>query len=112
MFDAEQSDIFDLLAFLSYNKNIISRTQRAEATKEHSEFFKEYENQKAQEFLYFILDRYKKDGVEELKRDKLSELIQLNGLGTTKDAAKVFGNVDNLITAFYQLQEVMYKAVS
>jgi len=111
MFDAEQSDIFDLLAFLSYNKNIISRSQRADATKEHSEFFKEYENHKAQEFLYFILDRYKKDGIEELKRDKLSELIQLNGLGTTKDAAKVFGNVNNLITAFYQLQEVMYKAV-
>nr|WP_246516153.1 type I restriction endonuclease subunit R [Aequorivita echinoideorum] len=112
MFEAEQSDIFDLLAFLSYNKNIISRVQRADATRAHAEFFNGYENQKAQEFLYFILERYKKDGIEELKRDKLSELIQLNGLGTTNDAAKVFGNVDNLITAFYRLQEVMYKAVS
>jgi type I restriction enzyme, R subunit len=70
-----------------------------------------YENTKAQEFLYFVLDRYKKDGIEELRRDKLSELIQLNGLGTTQDAGKVFGNINNLVSAFYQLQKVMYKSV-
>ncbi len=111
MFDAEKSDVFDLLAFISYNKDLLTRSQRADATKEHTEFFNEYEDKQAQEFLYFILDRYRKDGIEELKRDKLSELIQLNGLGTTKDAAKVFGSANNLIGAFYQLQEVMYKAV-
>ena len=78
MFEAEQSDVFDLLAYISYNKNIITRSERVEATKKHSEFFNEYENEKAQQFLYFILERYKRDGIDELKRDKLSELIQLN----------------------------------
>lgn len=110
LFEAEQSDIFDLLAFISYNKSLITRAERADATKKQNIFFEEYENEKAQQFLYFVLERYKKDGIEELKRDKLSELIHLNGLGTTKDAAKVFGNANNLINAFYQLQEVMYKA--
>ncbi|MCY0971038.1 DEAD/DEAH box helicase family protein [Chryseobacterium sp. CY353] len=111
MFEAEESDIFDLLAFVSYSKDLITRTQRAETTRLKTDFFKTYENEKAQEFLYFILDRYKRDGIEELKRDKLSELIQLNGLGTTQQAAKVFGNANNLINAFYKLQEVMYQAV-
>jgi len=112
MFEAEQSDIFDLLAYISYNKDILTRSERVEETKTHTEFFNEYENEKAQQFLYFILERYKRDGIDELKRDKLSELIQLNGLGTTKDAAKVFGNVNNLISAYYQLQKVMYKVAS
>jgi type I restriction enzyme, R subunit len=111
MFEAEQSDIFDLLTYISYNKELLTRYQRAEKTKEQKQFFQEYENKKAQDFLYFVLDRYKKDGVEELKRDKLSELIELNGLGTTQDAGKVFGNINNLVSAFYQLQQVMYKTV-
>lgn len=111
MFEAEQSDIFDLLTFISYNKELLTRNERANKTKDHKEFFNEYENAKAQEFLYFVLDRYKKDGIEELRRDKLSELIQLNGLGTTQDAGKVFGNINNLVSAFYQLQKVMYKSV-
>ncbi len=111
MFEAEQSDVFDLLTFLSYNKDLISRNQRADATKSQTSFFDKYENEKAQQFLHFVLERYRKDGIEELKRDKLSELIELNGLGTTRDASKVFGDVNNLISAFYQLQEVMYKAI-
>lgn len=111
MFEAEESDVFDLLAFVSYSKDLITRTHRVETTKQKTDFFKGYENEKAQQFLYFILDRYKRDGIEELKRDKLSELIQLNGLGTTQEAAKVFGNANNLINAFYKLQEVMYQAI-
>lgn len=110
MFEAQDSDVFDLLAFISYSKDLITRMQRAETTKQKSEFFETYENEKAQQFLYFVLDRYKKDGIEELKRDKLSELIALNGLGTTQEAAKIFGNANNLINAFYRLQEVMYQS--
>lgn len=110
MFEAEQSDIFDLLAFLNYNKEIITRSQRVVNTKKIKGFFEAYQDRRAQDFLYFILERYQKDGIEELKRDKLSELIHLNGLGTTKDAAKVFGDVNKLVGAFYKLQEVMYQA--
>ncbi len=111
MFEAEESDVFDLLAYISYSKKLVTRNHRAETTKQKSDFFKKYENEKAQQFLYFVLDRYKKDGIEELKRDKLSELIQLNGLGTTQEAAKAFGNANNLINAFYKLQQVMYQVV-
>jgi len=110
MFEAEHSDIFDLLAFVSYSKDIVTRSQRAENTRKQSEFFGNYQNEKARDFLYFVLDRYKRDGIDELRRDKLSELIQLNGLGTTQEASKVFGNATNLINAFYKLQEVMYLA--
>lgn len=110
MFEAENSDIFDLLSFISYSTDLLTRDQRAEQTKQHKDFFQSYESQRAQQFLYFILDRYKKDGIEELRRDKLSDLIKLNGLGSTQEASKVFGNANNLINAFYQLQKVMYQA--
>lgn len=111
MFEAEQSDIFDLLTFISYNKELITRSQRADRTKSKKVFFEVYQNDKAKNFLYFVLDRYKKDGIDELKRDKLSQLVQLNGLGTTQDAAKVFGNTEKLINAYYDLQKLMYEAV-
>lgn len=42
---------------------------------------------RAKQFLQFILKRYEKDGFTELSRDKLSQLIQLNQLGTPKEAA-------------------------
>ncbi|NOU38421.1 MAG: DEAD/DEAH box helicase family protein [Ferruginibacter sp.] len=110
MFAAEQMDLFDLLAHLSYQKSMVTRTVRAATAKSKIDEVITWDNAKAKEFLNFILDRYKIDGLEELKRDRLSELIKLNGLGTTKDAAQVFGNIDNLISAFYNLQTVLYKA--
>ncbi|MFW6225216.1 MAG: hypothetical protein ACOC4B_03025 [Bacteroidota bacterium] len=43
-----------------------------------------------------------------LKREKLANLVELNNMGTTKDAAKVFGGLQKLVDAFYKLQEHLY----
>lgn len=45
---------------------------------------------------------------DELEFQQLSSLIELNKLGTTKEAARVFGSSQNLIDAFYKLQENLY----
>jgi len=108
IFEAENSDIFDVLLHISYSGEIITRTQRASHTKEDEHFFEIYENLKAKDFLKFVLERYEKDGVRELRRDRLADLVELNNLGTTKEAAQVFGGVKNLIDAFYKLQEHLY----
>jgi type I restriction enzyme R subunit len=93
---------------ISYTNDIITRKQRAFTTKENEQFFEVYENLKARDFLKFVLERYEKDGIKELKRDKLANLVELNNLGTTKDAAKVFGSLNKLVDAFYKIQEQLY----
>ncbi|WP_319231100.1 EcoAI/FtnUII family type I restriction enzme subunit R [Draconibacterium orientale] len=108
LFDAQESDIFDILMHISYSNEIITRRKRAETTKENEQFFEIYENLKARDFLRFILERYEKDGVKELKREKLANLVELNNLGTTKDAANIFGGLQKLVDAFYKIQELLY----
>ncbi len=108
LFDAKESDIFDILMHISYTNDIITRKQRAETTRDNVPFFEVYENLKARDFLKFILERYEQDGIKELKREKLANLVELNNLGTTKDAAKVFGGLQKLVDAFYKLQEHLY----
>ena len=108
LFDAKESDIFDILMHISYTNDIITRKQRAETTRENQPFFEVYENLKARDFLKFILERYEQDGIKELKREKLANLVELNNLGTTKDAAQVFGGLQKLVDAFYKIQELLY----
>ncbi len=109
MLSAKDSDIFDVMAYLSYSTEMLTRTQRVQLA-ESDTFLDVYNNMKAKDFLRFILKRYEQDDVQELRRDKLGELIKLNNLGTPKEAAKVFGGADKLIEAFYKLQETIYKA--
>jgi type I restriction enzyme R subunit len=108
IFEAERSDVFDILLHISYEFDLITRIQRATLVKENNSFFEVFTNLKARDFLRFILERYETDGVKELKRERLSSLIELNNMGTTKEAAKVFGSAQKLIDAFYKLQENLY----
>ncbi|MDD2306718.1 MAG: type I restriction-modification enzyme R subunit C-terminal domain-containing protein, partial [Prolixibacteraceae bacterium] len=110
IFEAENSDIFDVLLHISYECSLITRSQRAKHVKDDNDFFEVFNSLKARDFLRFILERYETDGIKELKRERLSSLIELNNLGTTKEAAKVFGSAQNLIDAFYKLQENLYSA--
>ena len=52
---AENCDIFDILLHISYESDLITRTQRAVHTKEDQAFFSIYENLKAQDFLRLAL---------------------------------------------------------
>ncbi len=109
LFNASDCDIFDVLAYISFNKGMLKRKERTDHVRGDKKFFEIYENIKARDFLMFILDRYEKDGIEELKRDRLGELVKMDKLKTTKEAGKAFGNMDKLIQAYYDLQENLYK---
>jgi len=109
MLNAKESDIFDVLAYLCYDKQIITREQRVEEAKKDTQFFDSFKNDRAKAFLNFILERYKAIGIDELKRKHLPELVKLGNLGTTRDAQEVFGTMQNLIDAYYILQKNLYK---
>lgn len=102
-------DIFDVLAHISFSSELMTRKQRVEFVKGDPQVFEVYKNLEAKEFLEFILKHYEQFGIEELRRDKLGDLVTLK-LGTPKDAKNAFGNMDVLISAYYKLQENIYKA--
>ncbi|WP_151900894.1 EcoAI/FtnUII family type I restriction enzme subunit R [Sulfurimonas hydrogeniphila] len=108
IFDAENSDIYDVLAHLSFNLNIKTRSERVFAV-EHSEFIEKHHNEKAKEFIEFILERYKKDGVKELDEDKLAKLVDLSGLGSVREVANNFGGIAEMRNEYFELQREIYR---
>lgn len=109
MFEADDCDMFDLLAFLAFEQPMATRKSRAEAVRANSAFFDQYQQEKAKQFLHFVLNRYEQTGVTELARERLPALIELSGLGTTKDASTAFGGKPaQLLAAFKQLQHQLY----
>ncbi len=81
--DAENRDLFDVLAHVAYAMAPLTREERAVRAKvEISTHF----NSKQQAFLDFVLAQYVRVGVEELSQDKLSPLLRLKYHGAIADA--------------------------
>ncbi|MBE9116690.1 hypothetical protein IQ249_12340 [Lusitaniella coriacea LEGE 07157] len=104
MADAENSDIFDVLAFIAYAKPPLSRPERVLASK--SLIFSRYTG-KQQEFLDFVLDQYICEGVGELNQDKLPKLLELR-YRSVNDAISELGDVRKIIQVFINFQECLY----
>lgn len=109
MFEADDCDMFDLLAFLAFEQPMATRKSRAEAVRANNAFFDQFQQEKAKQFLHFVLNRYEQTGTTELARERLPTLIELSGLGTTKDASMAFGGKPaQLLAAFKQLQHQLF----
>jgi type I restriction enzyme R subunit len=111
MMNADDSDIFDVLAYLSFNTPMKTRKERVSRVNGNEQVFAVYSDYKAIDFLKFVLERYEADGVEELGEDKIGDLIKLSDLGSIQDAKNVFGGLSQLKQAYYKLQENIYQAV-
>lgn len=110
MMNAMDSDIFDVLAYLSFNVPMKTRKERVSKVNGNEQIFAVYSDYEAVDFLKFVLRRYEADGVEELGEDKIGDLIKLSKLGSVQDAKNAFGGLTELKQAYYQLQKDIYKA--
>ncbi|MHB8276557.1 MAG: EcoAI/FtnUII family type I restriction enzme subunit R [Candidatus Humimicrobiaceae bacterium] len=104
MIDAEQSDLFDVLAYISFLTQPITRTQRVEQSK--NRIFKGLDA-KQKEFLEFVLSKYEEKGSEELDEDKLPILLNLK-YHAIADAVAILGGVENIRTTFFDFQKSLY----
>jgi type I restriction enzyme R subunit len=104
MIEAEQSDLFDVLLYVSFLTKPISRVQRAEQAKE-----KIFEglNEKHREFLNFVLSKYEEKGVEELGEEKLPVLLNLK-YHSPSDAINTLGDVETIRSTFFDFQKSLY----
>ena len=104
--DAENSDLFDVLAHVAYAMAPLTREERAARAKvEISTHF----NSKQQAFLDFVLAQYVRVGVEELSQDKLSPLLRLKYHGAIADAVADLGQPEEIGKVFVGFQRYLYQ---
>jgi len=104
--DAENSDIFDVLAYVAYAQEPLTREERAARAKAviDAEF-----NSRQQGFLAFVLSHYVEEGVEELDQAKLTPLLKLRYHDSMKDALDDLGQPEEIRRVFSGFQKHLYE---
>lgn len=105
LIDAEKSDIFDVLEYVSFSVKPISREVRV-AMAETDIYDGLDNNQK--EFLEFVLSKYIESGVEELDQEKLPSLLSLK-YHSIADAVEQLGGVERIQKTFTTFQKYLYE---
>ncbi|MDP8568146.1 EcoAI/FtnUII family type I restriction enzme subunit R [Methylophilus aquaticus] len=103
--DAENSDLFDVLANVAFALAPLSRTRRADLAKQniHQHFA-----DKQSAFIEFILGQYVQQGVDELNQEKLKDLISLR-YQSIHDATAELGNAAEIRQLFVGFQKYLYQ---
>ncbi|MRI01750.1 DEAD/DEAH box helicase [Kriegella sp. EG-1] len=100
----EDSDLFDVLSYVAYHKNLVPRLERAGRAKIQMNDY----NHKQQEFLNFVLEQYVKEGVNELDDSKLPDLLELK-YKAIADAKSELGDIKSIRETFIGFQEYLYQ---
>ncbi|MDD5165437.1 MAG: DEAD/DEAH box helicase family protein [Candidatus Pacebacteria bacterium] len=102
--NAENSDLFDVLGYIAFALQPITRAERIQNTK--------YDildglDEKHREFIEFVLAKYQERGVEELDEEKLPQLLNLK-YHAISDAEKALGGVELIRSNFFAFQKRLY----
>ena len=102
--EAESSDLFDVLAYVAFAAEPVTRAKRAAAARPPAaaEF-----TDKQQAFVDFVLAQYVKQGVDELDAEKLPPLLQLK-YRALSDAFAELGKPDQVRRVFVGFQRHLY----
>lgn len=101
--NAENSDLYDVLAYIAFHSDILERTDRADRAKIHLDNY----DPKQQEFLNFVLSQYVKQGVDELDDTKIGDLLVLK-YHAIADAKKELGDITTIRNTFIGFQTYLY----
>ena len=106
--DAENSDLFDVLAYIAYARPTLTREERAATARTQiSANF----NDRQQAFLDFVLGHYVREGVQELAQEKLTPLLRLKYNNSIADAVADLGRPEEIGTVFADFQQYLYQGV-
>ncbi|MCK5589284.1 MAG: restriction endonuclease subunit R, partial [Candidatus Pacebacteria bacterium] len=104
LINAENSDLFDVFEYISFDKKPLSRGERILQNKE--KIFNEVDEQ-TREFLEFVLNSYYKDGIESLSEESFPTFLELK-YGSLIEAKNVFSDLKKIKIDFLSLQEKLY----
>jgi type I restriction enzyme R subunit len=108
LIDAEDSDIFDVLAYVAWALPPVSRGMRVLNAKAD---IRTNFNPKQQSFIEFVLEHYVSSGVEELDEEKLSVLLKLKYHDSIADAIYDLGKPEAIGRTFASFQKYLYQPV-
>lgn len=103
---AEESDLFDVLAYIAYARQPVTRETRAGNARI---YINTAFNAKQQAFLDFVLSHYIQIGVEELDQEKLSPLLKIKYHDSIADAMADLGRPEEIGTLFKSFQKYLYQ---
>ena len=103
--NAENSDMFDVLAHIAYALPPLTREERAARAK--LAISTRFSSRQAA-FLDFVLAQYVKVGVEELSQEKLSSLLKLKYRNAIADAVADLGKPEQIGQLFSSFQQYLY----
>lgn len=106
LIEAEDSDLFDVLAHVAYADDPMTREARA--AQAEAMLGQEFDN-KQQAFLSFVLGHYVKEGVTELDATKLVPLLKLKYNNALADAEVELGSAHMIRHAFVSFQKYLYQ---
>jgi type I restriction enzyme R subunit len=103
--EAENSDLFDVLAYVAFAAAPETRAHRADQAKAetHNHF-----NDRQQAFIDFVLSQYVTQGVDELDANKLTPLLRLKYHNAISDAVADLGDTAQIRTMFTEFQKYLY----
>jgi type I restriction enzyme R subunit len=102
--NAEESDLYDILAHIAYSNSMRTREHRAETGRRRIGDM--YESKMAA-FLDYVLNSYVEYGEGNLDRSKLKDFVKLK-YGTAKECAEELGGMPNVIDAYVDFQRHLY----
>lgn len=104
LIQAEKSDIYDVLAFVSFAVKPITREDRVNRSEQS--ILKGLNNDYS-EFIKFVLINYIKSGVNELDEDKLPHLLELK-YSSIMDGVEKLQGIDRIRAEFINFQKFLY----
>ena len=105
LIDAKDSDVYDVLAYVAYQAETRTRSDRVSIAS--SSIRQAFADPKQLEFINFILDKYIEDGVNELATSNIKSLATLKYDSVT-DAARVLGSASVIKEPFVGFQKYLY----
>lgn len=106
LIDAKQSDVYDVLRYVAYAREAMSRDQRATAAQPSIKGA--FSEDKQQQFIAFILSKYVEDGVAELAQSKMKSMVELK-YDTIGDAVNELGSTSVIRETFVGFQKYLYE---
>ena len=104
--EAENSDLFDVLAYVAFAAEPVTRAERAAGARAAAA---DGLTDKQQAFVDFVLSQYVAQGVDELDSDKLSPLLRLRYNNAISDAFSELGQPEQVRRVFIGFQRHLYE---
>ena len=105
--DAEDSDLFDALSYISFLTPMTTRHDRVIRTRKYLQMDLEPDEV---DFLDFVLSKFEIRGSEELNEDKLADLLVLK-YQSQHDAVEKLGGVKKIRENFFAFQKILFTKV-